>query len=353
MGTKNSIEELHSYVRLILPLMSKHLIPVTPKNYTVWYAYVSGDNKELRKAIDAMLEKGEQFTEKINETLYQRYFAEKDKNELKQLREDLKEVLVTILREITGMSGHTEKFEKIISKSVERLSGTLSIKKVKNIVGEIIVETKKISGFGQSIKEKLKQTTEELETLQKEFKQAKTEASVDFLTGAANRKAFDEALAAIADKSSSDGSDLCLLLIDIDHFKNFNDTYGHIVGDEVLRFVAKKTKEMVKGRDFFARFGGEEFAVILPRTSLQNAKTVAENIRLFFSQAKLKSTTSSMKLGGITVSIGAAAHRSGEPLEDFIHRSDQALYHAKDTGRNRVATETDALHLDANKLTLN
>jgi len=341
MGDKKSLEELHNYVRLILPMMSKYYIPLTPKNYTVWYEYVTGNNKELGKVIDAMIEKGDKFSEEKNETLYQRYIAEKDEQELSQLREDLQKVLVTVLHEIMGMSEETDKYEKVISKSVNKLSADVSIKKVRNIVNEIITETKKIGHFGKSIKEKLKQTTEELETLQKEFQQAKTEASMDFLTGVANRKAFDEALTSITGKAASDGSNLCLLMIDIDHFKNFNDTYGHIVGDEVLKFVTKKTKEMVKGGDFVARYGGEEFAVILPRTSLQDARTLAEKLRLFFTQAKLKSTTSSMKLGGITVSIGIAGYRPGEPLENFIHRTDQALYFAKDTGRNRVATEAD------------
>jgi diguanylate cyclase len=187
----------------------------------------------------------------------------------------------------------------------------------------------------------LKETTEELETLQKEFEQAKTASLVDFLTGVANRKAFDDTLAKCASEASTDKSDLCLLLIDIDHFKKFNDDYGHIVGDEVLKFVTKKTKEIVRGRDFLARFGGEEFVVILPQTPLSGAKTVAENIRSFFSEAKLTAVATSKKLGKVTVSIGAALYRPGEPVETFINRSDQALYFAKNSGRNCVATESD------------
>jgi diguanylate cyclase len=187
----------------------------------------------------------------------------------------------------------------------------------------------------------LKETTDELEALQKEFEQAKTASLVDFLTGVANRKAFDDKLAKCASEASTDKSDLCLLLIDIDHFKKFNDDYGHIVGDEVLKFVTKKTKEIVRGRDFLARFGGEEFVVILPQTPLSGAKTVAENIRAFFSEAKLTAVATSKKLGKVTVSIGAALYRPGEPLETFINRSDQALYLAKNSGRNRVATESD------------
>ncbi len=243
--------------------------------------------------------------------------------------------------------------EAVVTKSVDKLSGNVSIHSIRKVVNEIIVETKKIGRFGKAIKKKLMETTEELETLEQEFERAKIEASVDFLTSVANRKAFDEALATTTSEANSDGSDLCLLLIDIDHFKNFNDIHGHMVGDEVLKFLTKKLKEMVKGRDFLARFGGEEFAVILPRTSLPGAKTLAENIRAFFAKAKLKSTATSEKLGGITVSIGAACYRSGEPLEDFINRCDQALYLAKDTGRNCVATELDAVNIDANYLNLN
>ena len=341
MEDNKSIEELHSYVRLILPLMSKQNVPITPKNYTVWYEYVSGENKELRKIIDGMLEKEEKFTEKKNDWLYRQFFSEKDETQLTKLRQDLQKFLHTILSEIIGMSGQSERYEAVITKSVDKLSGNVSIQNIRKVVNDIIVETKKIGKVSKAIKEKLIKTTEELETLQQEFNRAKTEALIDFLTGVGNRKAFDERLAAIAGAADSEGDDLCLLLIDIDHFKNFNDKFGHIVGDEVLKFVSKKIKEMIKGGDFLARFGGEEFAIILPRTSLSDANIVAENIRHFFTQAKLKSTASSKKLGGITISIGAACYRSGEPLEEFVNRCDKALYHAKETGRNRVATESD------------
>ncbi len=350
MDDKKSIEELHSYVRLILPLMSKHFVPITPRNYTVWYEYVSGANSELRKTIDAMLEKGDKFSERKNEALYRQFFAEKDEDELRKFREDIQKVLETILGEIEGMSGQTEKYEMIVSESVDKLAGNVSIQTVRKIVNEIIVETKKIGRFGKAIRETLMETTDALETLQQEFDLAKTEALVDLLTGVANRKAFDETLAAVAGEANSGNHDLCILLIDIDHFESFNDKYGHIVGDEVLKFVTKKIKEIVKGRDFLARLGGEQFAVILPRTSLAGAKTVAENIRAFFAQAKLKSTAISKKLGVITVSIGAACYRPGESIEDFIKRSDQALCLAKDNGRNRVATESDMVNSDTNNL---
>jgi diguanylate cyclase len=321
--------------------MSEHNIPVTPKNYSVWYKYVSGIDSELRKTMDTMLDKGETFSEETNESLYEHFCAEKDENHLKDLRDDLQQVLATILKEVTELTGQTEKYESFISGSAKILSDNPSPGEVKNIVKTIIDETKTLGSYGKTVQTKLVETTDVLETLKRDFELVKTEALVDFLTGIPNRKAFDQALTEWITEATSDTESLSLLLIDIDHFKRFNDEYGHLIGDYVLKFVVKKIRELVKGRDFLARFGGEEFAVILPRTPLIGAQTVAENIRSYFAQAKLKEIATFKSLGKISVSIGIACYRVGESPETFISRSDQALYCAKNAGRNRVATESD------------
>jgi diguanylate cyclase len=342
MDHKSLIKEAHGYLRLVVPLMSEYNIPVTPKNYSVWYKYVSGTDSELRKTIDSMLEKGEVFSEETNETLYWHFCAEKDENQLRDLRDDLQQILMTILREVTELTGQTQKYGSFIAGSVKTLSENPSPGEVRDIVKAIIDETKTLGSFGKTVQAKLAETTDVLEALKKDFEQVKTEALVDFLTGAPNRKAFDQALTECISEATSDKKNLALLLIDIDHFKRFNDEYGHLIGDYVLKFVVKKIKEMVKGRDFLSRFGGEEFAVILPQTPLVGAKTVAENIRSYFAQATLKEIATLRNLGKISVSIGAACYRSGESPETLITRCDRALYSAKNAGRNRVATESDA-----------
>jgi diguanylate cyclase len=341
MNDEGSKEESKNYVRLALPLMSKHDIPITPRNYTVFYNYVSGGNRELSKAVDAIIEKGLTIDDEKIKNLYFQFCTEKDETGLRNLRNDLQKILTTILSEITGFTGQTEKFETLVSNSLAKLSDDASVQEIKDVVNEIIVATKKMGGFGNTIQHKLKETTDELEAIKKDFEKAKNEALVDFLTGVPNRKAFDAKLAVCTDEALSNSEDLCLLMIDIDYFKRFNDKFGHMIGDEVLKIVARNVKQIVRGRDFFARFGGEEFVVILPQTPLSGAKTVAENIRDFFDRTKLKVVSSSKSLGKVTVSIGAALYRYGEPIMDLIHRSDQALYVAKNTGRNRVATESD------------
>lgn len=342
MGQKNLIKEAHGYLRLAIPLMSQHGIPVTPKNYSIWYRYVSGSDRELRKTIDSMLEKGEVFSEETNETIFRNFCGEEDKNQLRDLRDNLQQILVTILREVTELTGQTQQYESFIAGSVKMLSENPSPGEVRDIVKTIIDETKILGSFGKNVQNKLAETTNVLETLKKDFEQAKAEVFVDFLTGVPNRKAFDRALTECISEATSEKMNLSLLMIDIDHFKRFNDEYGHLIGDYVLKFVVKKIKEMVKGRDFLCRFGGEEFAVILPQTPLVGAKAVAENIRSFFAQTILKEISTLRSLGKITISIGATCYRLGESPETFITRCDRALYSAKNAGRNRVATEPDA-----------
>jgi diguanylate cyclase len=338
MDVTESLEETASIVRLVLPLMAKNGIPITPKNYTTWYYYVSGKNKELQETIDSFINEASPFSEKTNEMLYQRFFVSKYEISLNEIRENLQETLLVIVGELAEVSGQTKKYESTALKSVDKLSENMSVRDIKAVLNEVIVATREVRTSGEITQQRLKETTETMKVLQEDFKQAKTELLIDFLTGVLNRKGFDETLARTVRETSDF---LCLLIIDIDHFKKFNDVHGHIVGDEVLRFVAKNIQKLIRGNDYVARFGGEEFTVILPKTPLLGAMTVAENIRVSFAKLKLERKGKSEQLGTITVSIGVAQYRSGESTETLVKRADQALYFAKNAGRNRVATESE------------
>lgn len=336
------IEESYGYIRLALPLMSKYNIPATPQNYTVWYRYVSGADLELAEAIDTLLETEGLFSDETNEALYRRFCSDTDESELRKIRDDLRHILLTILKEVTELTGQSEEYESFVSHSIDNLTGDPSVEEIRTVICEIIEKTKALGSFGKKIRHKLNETKEALQALREDFERVKTEASVDFLTGLANRKTFHDALIELMNEAVSQQKELSLLLVDIDHFKKFNDEHGHLVGDEVLKFVATKIKEIVRGRDFLARFGGEEFAVILPQTPLEGAQVVAESINGLFARTTLKAVHTSTTLGKVTVSIGVAHYRPGEPPDTLIDRADRALYRAKQTGRNRVVTEQDA-----------
>ncbi|MCV6602646.1 MAG: GGDEF domain-containing protein, partial [Cohaesibacter sp.] len=155
------------------------------------------------------------------------------------------------------------------------------------------------------------------------------------------RKHFDRSIENALAESSESGEPISLLMTDIDHFKQFNDTFGHQTGDQVLRLVALAVKQNVKGQDIPCRYGGEEFGVILPRTNLRQAVSVAESIRKAVMAKELIKRSTGENLGRITISIGASTYKPGDTPQSMIERADKCLYAAKRGGRNLVKAETD------------
>lgn len=158
------------------------------------------------------------------------------------------------------------------------------------------------------------------------------ESRIDPLTTLRNRRSLDEDLATMLDRNDREGSPLCVVVIDIDRFKTVNDEHGHAVGDLVLARVAEATKSSLRGDDTAYRLGGEEFVVLLPKTSIPEASEVAERIRRAVAREEPAGLA-------ITVSAGVAARRSGERADELIARADASLYRAKAEGRDRVVVD--------------
>jgi len=161
-------------------------------------------------------------------------------------------------------------------------------------------------------------------------------ATIDGLTGVGNRRLYDDYLEAAHRNAVRHGEPLGLILLDVDHFKEYNDAYGHIAGDDALRALAAVMKESLgRSIDVVARFGGEEFAVLLPESDVPGALVVAERIRAGIEALGI-AHSSTIAGGRLTVSLGVTALGDGESAAEFAMRADAALYRAKALGRNRV-----------------
>ncbi len=211
---------------------------------------------------------------------------------------------------------------------------------VANLIERLSAATLEMHRRTASLEDQLKESAETINTLSQDLEVTMLEAITDALTGLFNRKAFDDRLEQAVAVCRDEGTPLSLLMIDIDHFKKFNDTWGHQVGDQVLRLVGQSLRMNVKGKDTAARYGGEEMALILPDTAVDNAVILAEQIRKIIGSMNIVKKKTRENIGPVTVSIGAAQFSPGESAADLVSRADYALYAAKEAGRNRVTRAT-------------
>ncbi len=323
-------------LRLALPMMMQNGVAPTPRNYTVWYEYVAGNNKALVGAVDALAKEHGIFSDEVNAELYRNYIACDQEKEIERLRAELQEMIQESEEHIVGATDEATRYRSRLEGHAAHLSRGLDSEKLLKVIDALSNETQEMVDNNSALQVKLTNMTQELGNLRQQLEMVQSELMIDGLTGLINRKSFDSILHEAARECQKTLNNLCLMMIDVDHFKRINDNYGHVVGDEVLRFIAVKMKEIIKGRDIVSRYGGEEFAIILPDTPFSGALHIAEELRKTISASKLKRKSSQQTLDSVTVSIGVAWYRINEPLDEFVHRADKALYHAKRSGRNRV-----------------
>jgi diguanylate cyclase len=329
------------YASMASALMKKYDIAPNPEAYAVWFHYAVSQNKELAHEVDSVINAGMPFSQDTCLYLYNKYIAPRANHKaVDDATGNAQKVLLDVLRVITDFSDETKNYNKNIDEYLDDVSNNLNDNSVKDIVRELISKTAKLKQSGEKINKKLEESTLEIYHLKKDLQQVTTEAQRDFLTGVFNRKTFENEFDVQVAMAREQHYDLCLLMIDIDHFKMFNDRFGHLLGDEVLKTVARTLNDTLKGRDVVARFGGEEFVVILPETPLEGAMKVAELIRGAIAGKELKRRDTKETFGSITVSIGVALfRRDADTLPMLIKRADDAMYQSKHGGRNRVTCE--------------
>jgi diguanylate cyclase len=316
--------------------------PAYPRNYEVWYSYATGYNPALNQTINETLERTGTLTGSDIEQIYDAYLnptrlTDRIDTVGSQVVDEIEQVMSMIDAAVGSATHYTES----LANATENLGNAKDREGLRMIVESLVLATKDMEKNNHRLEESLKVSKQEINQLQVNLEAVRSESLTDPLTSLANRKYFDQALDKALAQSAAGGEPVSLMLTDIDHFKKFNDTFGHLTGDQVLRLVALAVKQNVKGQDLAARYGGEEFAIILPATPLRSALTVADHVRRAVMTKELMKRSTGEHLGRVTVSVGVATAHKGETAQSLIERADACLYAAKRNGRNRVMCETD------------
>ncbi len=336
MKHSDDVSKAISLLKQTLPEMNKRNIASTPSNYAIWYEYVTGENKELISAINELDNKKTLYTVEVLQTLYNNYISNAHEAAVNKLSESVREIIHNFLAKVCneglGLSNYAQTLASF-SSSIQNIN---HLDDIRELVHHLIHETHKREEATQSMQTSLESMALEMKKLRAEVAKINSEATMDSLTKVNNRRAFDVEIEGLITASKADSKSLCLVMVNIDFFKSFNEEFGHSVGDKVLRFVASLIKNNIKGSDSVARFSGEQFAILLPETNFEGALKVAENIREKLAKQTLSDSAEKKELGTITASFGVSAYHIGENSEQLIMKADSALKDAKNSGRNKV-----------------
>ncbi|NRA87297.1 MAG: diguanylate cyclase [Rhizobiales bacterium] len=338
----NNNERSYELAKKTLKLLMKHEIECHPINFEVIYNYNQGYSKSLILAVNEVIrserdDKDSALAEIHNKLIAGTASADKVEEITSQMADEVDQVTAMI----SAALGNTTSYGETLGEVNNELDNTIDSTGVKSIVETLMLATADMEQNSTILESKLAASNRQIFELSENLSEVRSEARTDQLTGIANRKHFDETITAEIMMANAEDNDLCVLIGDIDHFKRFNDTYGHQTGDQVLRLVASTLGENVKGRDLVARYGGEEFAIVLTKADIKASEKIGNQIRIAVEGKELVKRSTGENLGSITMCFGAALYRNNETVEDFINRADEALYLAKDSGRNQVKTELD------------
>jgi diguanylate cyclase len=308
-----------------------------PENYIVWFNYFSESNPDLKKTIDILQTNNRAIDEEITRQLYKKYYTfEMEGENFLKTAEKTDTVIHDLKKYLVDYSNKTDEYGTQLEGVSNAISTEIPLKKMQEIVNKMMLSASDIQTQNKFLQIKLEKSKDEVDGLKRNLENLRVEATTDNLTGIANRKLFEATLLKDMTQSVEDGQPLALLMIDIDHFKKFNDTHGHLVGDQVIRLVAQTLSKHTPDGGLPSRYGGEEFTIVLPHKTIQEAQKIANDIRLSMASKLIQNKKTGDSLGKITVSIGATNFKFGESMVDFIERADEALYAAKNSGRNRV-----------------
>ncbi|HEX3755014.1 MAG TPA: GGDEF domain-containing protein [Rhizomicrobium sp.] len=334
-------EREQALAKTAVALMGECNVAATPDNFELFYAYASGDNPAIAQVMGAQIAGRQPFTPALLQDLRTRCLSSaRTAKAMETVGTNMNDVITAVMMKLEAAGREAVHYSNQLNAASGELGMRRSPDDLRELVGGLIGATRAMEERTKSLEGELQRSSQQVNELRTKLDSVRKESLTDPLTGIANRKAFDDAVGQAMEQIAQ-GQQVSLLLCDIDHFKKFNDTWGHQTGDQVLKLVAGCLSENVKGRDTAARYGGEEFAVLLRGIGLADAARIADQIRTTVETKKLVKKSTGDILGSITISIGVAQFHDGEGIEGVVRRADACLYGAKHHGRNLMVHEND------------
>jgi len=334
--TEESLEEAVKRGCSVLELLAGALIPPSPARFAVAYAYQIGAIPDLSLAMSRLIGHERLNTEAVDEFYHQFLASDANQAELDAASRKIQSAVGDVAQQLGSSSRRHQNF----AVGLQTFAGALSDGNVTISLAESMLSlTREVEQDHKQLQDSLSDTVRELDTLRGQLDRLEREARRDALTGISNRAQFDRQLRAAVSRVRRDSEPLCLMMIDIDHFKRFNDMYGHQMGDQVLKLVAHQLALVGGEAHQPARYGGEEFALIVAGADIGEAAGLAEKLRGKVEGRKVVNRRTGETLGKVTLSIGVTRFRDGESAAELVHRADEAMYRAKGNGRNCVVVD--------------
>ncbi len=329
--------EAFSLARRAMEAMEVAGVWPTPLNYELWLHYVGNPESALGQEMTRLMNAREAFTDGTAEMLAAEFLPRG------KLSEEIRDAGAVLNRELTSVASaiaQAKQSQMVYGETLADASANIQkadrADTLREVVSGLASATTQVQRENATLEARLESSTREVARLREHLEQVRRDAMTDALTNLANRKAFDEELLRACDASERDNTPMALAILDIDHFKRFNDTWGHQTGDQVLRYVASVIGRISKHPRLAARYGGEEFAIIFPGETAASVESALDAIRQEVGSRALRRRSTDDELGAVTISAGLAQRHPGESGSQLLDRSDAALYVSKNDGRDRV-----------------
>lgn len=330
------IAQSREIMRMVLVELNELQLPPTPLYYTLMFERALRRDASLVKEIDDALNQDDGLTQEKALAILDEHLLNGTIKEMGKAQNTMVRIMRNVMLQMITTGNEFSNFASTLGDFMRKIDRSNSVEDIRNLTDEVIRDSREVERNASSTSDRLTTASEEISRLKEELENARRDARTDPLTGLPNRRGFFDLLQDQLDRHKENVESFGLLLADVDHFKSINDRYGHLVGDKILRFVARTLHAHVKGQDSVIRYGGEEFAIILPQTGFHGAMAVANQLRQKISTSRLRLAESGRELGGLTISLGVSIPQMNDNPETLLRRADDCLMQAKREGRDRV-----------------